>query len=352
MPANSSDEKLSFLFWGVGAIGTYIGGSLALSGQKVVFLERPEIADRVCQQGLSLQIKGQQYHISNPQVAGSLTEALEHGPFDVAVLAIKSFDTRPLLETLSNYREQLPPFLCLQNGVENETALAEFLGVNRVIAGSVTSAVGRADAGSIVLERLRGVGIASNHPLSSSIHLAMNAAGLKAKLYPHPAGMKWSKMITNLQANASSAILDMPPGEIFGHSGLYHLEMLQLREALTVMKMNHFPITDLPGTPVKVFAFLVRYFPEFVSRMLLSRALSKGRGNKMPSFHIDLHSGRGKSEVDYLNGAVVRSSKTLGIPAPANDFLNQTLISMTEGTIDPAYYAHQPDKFLSDFMKR
>ncbi len=66
----------------------------------------------------------------------------------------------------------------------------------------------------------------------------------------------------------------------------------------------------------------------------------------MPSFHIDLHSGREKSEVDYLNGAVVRFGRKLEIKTPVNQWLNQTLLDLTSGTLPLQEYSHQPAKFL------
>jgi 2-dehydropantoate 2-reductase len=72
----------------------------------------------------------------------------------------------------------------------------------------------------------------------------------------------------------------------------------------------------------------------------------------MPSFHIDLNSGRGKSEVDYLNGAVVRQAARLGLAAPANSMLNDTLLALTSGDLQRDDYARQPDKFLSDYHNK
>jgi 2-dehydropantoate 2-reductase len=72
-----------------------------------------------------------------------------------------------------------------------------------------------------------------------------------------------------------------------------------------------------------------------------------GRGSKMPSFHIDLHSGRGKSEVDYYNGAVLRAGQKLGIPTPVNQLLTETLLGLTAGQIPLNEYARQPEKFLA-----
>ena len=68
----------------------------------------------------------------------------------------------------------------------------------------------------------------------------------------------------------------------------------------------------------------------------------------MPSFHIDLHSGLGKSEVDYLNGAIVRFGERLGIRTPVNRWLNQTLLSLTQGGLPLDIYAHNPEKYIND----
>ena len=217
------------------------------------------------------------------------------GPFDVALFALKSYDTQAASDSFSGSINDLPPVLCLQNGVENELRLAQVLGENRVIAGTVTSAIGRNAAGDIVLERLRGVGIAAGSPLSARLSQAFSAAGLNARLYPSAPAMKWSKMLTNLLANATSAILDMTPAEIFNHSEIYQLEVQQLREALRVMRAQKIAVVDLPGTPVRLLALALRSLPPGVSRPLLRNAVGSGRGGKMPSFHIDLNSGRGRN---------------------------------------------------------
>ena len=346
-PTTHPTARLSFLVFGAGAIGSYIGGSLGLQGQQVVFLEKPEMIERLVGHGLRLNIDGSEKSIAHPQFAASLPEALELGPFDAALFALKSFDTQAALQDLRLYASQLPPVLCLQNGVENESAIAEVLGSQKVIAGSVTSAIGRRATGEIVLERLRGVGIAAGHPLSEALVKAFNQAGLNAHLFRSAPGMKWSKMLTNLLANATSAILDMTPAEIFAQPGLYKLEIAQLREALAVMDAQEIQVVDLPGTPVRLLAWAIRSLPLSISRPLLRRAIGGGRGGKMPSFHIDLHSGRGQSEVDYLNGAVVRFGERAGALTPANRLLNETLLRLTRGEIPLEQFSGQPEKLLA-----
>src|SRR4030095_10447275 len=117
----------------------------------------------------------------------------------------------------------------------NEPAIAEALGNDKVIYGTVTTAIGRRGAGDIVLEKLRGVGVATGHPLSEQLNSAFDKAHLNSRLYENAASMKWSKMLTNLIANPTSAILDMTAREVFANRDLYKLEIEMLRECLAVM---------------------------------------------------------------------------------------------------------------------
>jgi 2-dehydropantoate 2-reductase len=339
---------MNFLCFGVGAIGTYIGGSLAASGQRVVFIDRPAVADQVRLHGLHLRYRDQEKHVSQPEVVGSLAEAIKCGPFDAAILAVKSFDTPAVMAEAQHYRDQMPSVLCLQNGVENEIRIAEKLGLEKVVSATVTTAIGRVAVGNITVEKLRGVGVALDHPSGGALVTALNAAGLKAKGYPHGPSLKWSKMLTNLLANASSAILNMSPAEIFSHPGLYRVEMMMYIEALAVMDAQAIGVCDLPATPVRLLSWIIRNTPAGISRPLLVQSLGKGRGGKMPSFHIDLYNGRGSSEVDYLNGAVVRFGERFRVAAPINRWLNQTLLAMTSGSLAKAEYARQPKKFIQD----
>jgi 2-dehydropantoate 2-reductase len=358
---------MRILVFGAGAIGTYIGGSLALKGHQVTFIEQPQVVEELLRRGLHLNLSAARWGIASipPAIfniqprrssvasndrptfncASSLGEALSKGSYDAAIFALKSFDTEAAITSFLPFRADLPPILCLQNGVENEAQLAAALGEGGVIAGTVTSAIGRKAAGDIFLERLRGVGVAAGHPLSERLAAALDEAGLNARLFRSGAEMKWSKLLTNLLANATSAILDMTPAEVFAHPGLYRLEIEALREALRVMAAQSLRVVDLPGTPVRLLALGAR-LPFFVSKPLMQRNLGKGRGGKMPSFHIDLHAGRGKSEVDYLNGAVVRFGERLGVPAPVNRLFCETLLALTEGKIPMEMYRRKPGMLL------
>lgn len=343
-----TEHPLHILCFGAGAIGAYIGGSLALVGHRVTFIEQPAQAEELRQHGLSLRLADGVHHLI-PQVAASVEEALTDQPYDAAIFALKSFDTQAALTSLLPYRNLLPPILCLQNGVDNEPTLSTALGQEKVIAGTVTSAVGRAAVGQIVLERHRGIGIAADHPTSPALAHACQQAGLNVRLYANSADMKWSKLLTNLMANATSAILGMPPADILNSRGLFELELQQMCEALRVMKAQGLHVVNLPGTPVRALAFIMRYLPASIAQPLLSRSIAGGRGAKMPSFYIDLHGGRKKTEVDYLNGAIVRHGALLGIATPVNRFLTDILQKLASDSLPLETYLHQPDKLLAGF---
>lgn len=338
---------MSFLVFGAGAIGTYIGGSLALSGERVVFIERPQGIEELRRRGLRIGIDGSTHTIPGPTIVESLEEALEHGPFDAAILAVKSYDTTTISETVQPLAEKMPPVLSLQNGVENEQVLAQVLGENRVIAGTVTTAIGRNAPGDVVVERLRGVGIAGDHPRAADLVAAFERANLKAQWFADARAMKWSKMLTNLLANATAAILDLTPAQIFSHPGLYRLEAAQIRETLAVMAAEGIPVVNLPGTPVRLLAGIIGRLPDSFSRPLIARAVGGGRGGKMPSFHIDLHQGRKQSEVTYLNGAVVRFGERAGVPAPTNRLLTDVLTSLASGERPLEEFRHKPDRLIA-----
>lgn len=337
---------MKFLFLGAGAIGTYIGGSLAASGHEVTFIEQPKTAAEIAERGLTLHRGESTQRVADVRLFTDPAEALDE-PHDVVVFALKSFDTEGAIAGLVATGRDVPPVLSLQNGVDNEPTIARHVGADKVIYGTVMSAVGKPGVGEIIEEKRRGMGIALGHPLSQPLVDALDGADLACRAYPEAAPMKWSKMLTNLTGNATSAILDMPVGELFADDRLYQVEVEVLRECVAVMKaLGHKPV-DLPRTPVRLLALAATRLPKFIAQPALTKALGSGRGDKMPSFHIDLHSGRGKSEVSWLNGAVARYGADVGVDTPVNQVLTDTLNALTEGRLAIDDFRRNPDALLA-----
>jgi 2-dehydropantoate 2-reductase len=193
-PIDPNSYGMKFLIFGAGAIGTYIGGSLALSGNQVVYVEQQKMVEQLREKGLRLDLTIDERRKTKDAfsldsrsflIEPSLEEALKFGPFDVAIFALKSFDTIPAMEGLKPFADKLPPILCLSNGVENEQSIARVLGPDKVIYGTVTTAIGRRGPGDIVLEKLRGVGVAEGHALSKKLVTVMDSAFLNCRCTPN-----------------------------------------------------------------------------------------------------------------------------------------------------------------------
>lgn len=337
---------MRFLFLGAGAIGTYVGGSLADCGHDVAFVERPAPAASIAANGLTLHLREITKIVTNVTTFTSAADALADDSRDIVVFALKSFDTAAAVDDLVATGLEVPTVLSLQNGVDNEAMIAERLGADRVIAGTVTSAIGKPGVGEVIEQKHRGIGIASGHPLAPALVSALDEAGLTARAYRDAAAMKWSKLLTNLTGNATSAILDLPVRTLFADPRLYRVEVEVLRECLRVMRALRIALVDLPGTPVRALGLAAERLPRFIAQPALTKALASGRGDKMPSFHIDLYSGRGRSEVSYLNGAVVRHGEEVGVPAPVNRVLTDVLEALTDGSESIERFRQNPDALL------
>ena len=288
--------------------------------------------------------------LARPTITTSLNDVLTSQKIDVVILAVKSFHTPTIIKLLQSASKISPTVLCLQNGVDNEDLLSDAFGIENVVPGTVTSAVSISKIGAVNVDRERGIGIAAGHPYSLEIWKALNAAGFHTLLYPNAKAMKWSKLITNILANATAAICDIKPNEIFEHDRLFRLEITAIEETLTVMKGMQLPIVRLPRTPSHWLAFAIKRLPPWSYRSTLTNRVSKGRGAKYPSLHADLLANREHSEISYLNGTVHRHAKALGLAAPVNNGLANILSEIVTGKIPWGEYRHKPDRLADSLL--
>lgn len=326
-----------------------VGVQLASSGYPVSFLVRPQIAERLKLQGLTLWNNNDSLLLRKPSLTTNLAHTLSTQTIDVIVLAVKSYDTSNFIAELAAVDADVPPILCLQNGVDNEGLLTKTFGADRVLAGTVTTAVSLIRSGEVRVERARGVGIAKGHTISKIVAQALTVSGFTTHLYRDAQSMKWTKLLTNLIANATCAICDLPPRKIFEHDALYQLEIDSLRETLNVMKSLGVPLSGLPRTPTRTLGFACKYLPTSLYRSLMTKKVDTGRGNKMPSLHRDLASGKLRTEVSFLNGAVALHGSHLSINTPVNHGLTQILTSITEDRLEWDTYKGQPER-LADAL--
>lgn len=124
-----------------------------------------------------------------------------------------------------------------------------------------------------------------------------------------------------------------------------------LRETLAVMKALNIKVIDLPGSPATKLAFGVRRAPNLLLKPILTNIVAKGRGDKMPSFQIDLMAGKGKTEVIYHNGAIAKAGLAHAIPTPVNTALTNILVGLAREKLDWRDYDGKPAKLLAEVKR-
>jgi 2-dehydropantoate 2-reductase len=330
---------VKILVIGAGAIGCLVGGKLALAGEQVTLVGRPNFAAVVAANGLRLQMGAEEQIVDKVAATGSMSDAFMHGEsYDLAILTVKSYDTATALDelTAATVGKPRPPILSLQNGVGNEEMIAATWGAGQVIAGTLTTPVSVPAPATIRIDRpsftmgLSGWSPSTPTTLVEASHAALLRAGFKAKLYIHAQGMKWTKLLMNMMGNATSAILDQPPAQLFADGRVVDVEIAAWREALAVMDAANIAPVNLGSYPFAWFAPLIRIAPNALLRPILRRQVSGARGKKLPSLHIDLHQGKRKSEIHWLNGAIVERGKAVGVPTPVNAMLTETVTMLMD----------------------
>ncbi len=345
---------------GAGAIGMLVGGRLALAGHSVTLVARPAVAEHLRREGLRLVGGEGEQVVRDLDIAPSVAEAAA-ASFDWLAVTVKAYDVPTVAEEIRAAFPTPPTVVTFQNGVGSEETVQRLLPAAPLAAASVTIPVSVPAVGHIETRKKGGLGLApvgrrtedggrkpeSQGPQGGyAVAPALQAAGFVVRGYADYRAMKWSKLLGNMIGNASSAILDMPPGEIYADPRLFRLEVAALREAVAVMAAWRIPTVSLPGLQSHLLPPALRYLPLPVLQPILQRMVAGGRGGKMPSLHIDLAGGRGQSEVEVLNGAVAEWGERKGVPTPVNRALTDTLLGLTAGRLAWADFRHRPDRLL------
>lgn len=338
---------MHYLVFGTGAVGGLFGIRLALAGHQVTFLARPKLARAMQAQGMVVIGDGPAGRLLTPTVVTALEQAFDAHPPDVILLTVKAYDCHEAAELIRG-TSRSPTVVCLLNGINNEATLAAAIGAERVIPATLTTAVQMIEPGVLRVERQRGCGLAGDHPLLPKLLNELSLAGLNPHLYTNPDRMKWSKLLTNIVTNATSAILGWLPAQILAHRELFRIEIEALRETVRVMRRMGFSPQNLPDVPVGLLGRVIN-FPASLIQPLLRRVVSRGRGEKLPSFNYDI--GRGRSEVRWLNGAVVQQGARSGVPTPANQILTEILLDLVEGRVGHDQFRDRPEDLIQRAME-
>lgn len=341
---------MEILVFGAGAIGGYLGGKLALAGHGVTLVTRPRMVASIQKGGL-LITEGKTTQSASVMAVERLEQVVESAPAcDLIILGMKAYDLAGAVKLLAETYPSPAHVMSTQNGIGVEEIIAGRFGVERTVAGTVTIPISRRGPNQLVVERAgRGLGIApvmAGGQAGKWVAL-FREAGINAGALADYRAMKWSKAFLNVMGNASSAILNRPPAELYRIQDIFDLEMRMLRETLAVMKRLGVEVVNLPGATARPLARSLAYAPRFLLHAVFTQVIIHGRGDKMPSFHLDLASGKGQSEVAFHNGAIAEAGRTAGVPVPTNAALNDTLLSLASDQSRREYFNGRPDRLLA-----
>jgi 2-dehydropantoate 2-reductase len=341
---------MNILIIGAGAIGGYLGGKLA-AHHTVTIYDRARLVEAVQARGLRIIEPEGEYSVTSLAAFTSLEDVFAHTPhFDLALCCVKAYDTAEAIAPLRPYADRIDRWLTPQNGVANEELLGKIFGREKIISGTVLNPISIPEVGTVRLEKRKGgLGLAPIDPACpiGPVVDAIGSIGLPLRVYANYRAMKWSKLLLNLLGNATSAILDMNTLDAFADQRVFAIEVAALREAIAVMDALKMKAVSLPGYPVPMLVFALRYLPLAVLQPILRRMARSGRGEKLPSLLIDLNAGRPQSEIDALNGAVSAASKSIGLKTPVNDALTATVRELVAGTVERAAWRQQVNRLVA-----
>lgn len=276
---------------GAGAVGCYYGAMLARAGHDVTLIGRANHIEAVNRNGLLLDFGSSQEYVS---VTGD-TDAAGVAGADLILFCVKSTDTVEAGEQIKPFISSNTIVLSLQNGVDNAERLSGVLG-QPVIPVVVYVATSMGGPGH-VKHHGRGELVIGPSDQSRTVVDTLVPAKIPVEVSENAQGALWAKMILNCAYNALSAITQRPYGEVVQGIGVWDVMRNAVDECLAVAKGCGVTVPgDVWGAIEKI--------AETMPGQFSSTAQDLARGKA--------------SEIDFLNGYIVRKGTELGIATPTN----------------------------------
>ena len=325
---------------GAGSIGTYLGGRLLAAGVPTTLVGRAALADAVARHGLRLtDYRG--FDVTLPPARVPIaTTADALADCDWVLVTVKGLDTAAAAAELAPVLRRDAVVVSFQNGVGNPAALRAALGPRQVLAGMVPfNVLRRSDAhvhqgtsGRLAVEAMPDQhGKRERHP---PIGEALTRAGLLTLGFPDMRPILWGKLLVNLN-NSINALCGLPLAEQLAQRGYRRLMAACFREGLAVVRRAGIkPRIDAPLPPSLLP--LIMELPDFIFHRLSGSLVTVDR-NARSSMWEDLARGR-RTEIDLLNGEIVRLGAELHRPTPLNAAIVR-LIKEAEGHGSPSLSA-------------
>lgn len=307
--------KISII--GSGAMGSLFGGMLCRAGHDVVLYDVfREHVEAIRRDGLAIEQAGSSEAIT-VRPAATVDPADTRGS-DVMIVFVKSTVTEEACRQFAPLAGPGTIALTLQNGLGNEAILRRHFGVERTAAGVTSQGATFLGPG-----RIRHAGKGPTHmAMASGSHrklvalaTALAQAGFETHVESDVAGLVWSKLVINVGINALTALVNRPNGRLLDLEETRSLMADLVAEAVAVAKARGVALT-------------------YADPLATVYEVAKKTGANRSSMLQDFDRGRA-SEIDFMNGAIVREAAELGIPVPVNAAVTRLVKAIERFRADP-----------------
>ncbi len=315
---------------GAGLVGGFLGGALAAGGARVTLLGRARFLEPL-KGGLALSdLFGLQVRVA-PDRYRLATHPSCLAEADVVLVCVKANATPGAASELARFTRPGTAVISFQNGVRNPELLEAFAPHCKVVAGMVPFNImqpapahwHRSTAGSLH---------ASPHPAVDQLRPYFTAAGLELIAHPHMRAIAWTKVLMNLN-NAINALSGVPLRQELADRDHRLVLAACITEGLAAVRASGIEPAPLDKLHPQELPRILR-LPTFLYSLLAMRRL-RIDAHARSSMAEDLLGGR-PTEIDELNGAVLRAAAERGMPAPVNQRILE-LVRAAEGG-DPRRY--------------
>ena len=294
------------LIMGSGAMALYFGARLVSAGTNVTLVGSWTEGINALQKN-GIRVSRERGEKRYPVTATSDINSINKT--SLALVLVKSWQTYRAAQQLSEVLNPEGIALTLQNGLGNLDILRDVLGEDRSAQGVTTTGATLLEPG---LVRKGGEGVINleSHPKLSTIKDILGNAGFKIEEVPDLSSIVWSKLVINAAINPVTALLGVPNGHLLKSPAAKEIMKAAANEAASVASAKGIDLNyQNPSAAVEEVALATA-------------------GN-ISSMLQDIRRGA-QTEIEYINGAIIREAKNLGIPVPWNEILYKLVQSKVD----------------------
>lgn len=297
-------SKVKIAILGSGALGSVIGGVLTEAGSEVYLIRRSAEYVRIMNgEGLTLH---EGTHRRNVRVRAT-TDCSSIGTVDLVIVLVKSYHTKEAIEMARPMIGEHTMVMSLQNGLGNEEMIAEAVGkehvlVGRTYVGGVMLDPGQVSAGTKGKHTYIGELDGQVTERVKRVADVFNQSGLATTVSDNIMGIMWDKLLINVATGALCGITRLPYGGLYSVPELRNCALSAVAEGIAV--------AHAAGVELSIQA------PE----QAWIKAAEGLPDDFKPSMLQSIESGM-PTEIDFINGSVVRWGAKWGVPTPVNSVL-------------------------------